>query len=279
LSIPQFDTLVAVETVQATAKAKRRPDWKKIGFILWTSLLLLLLAIHWYPIRFGTLRLLLVVGVVTLWLGALWLVWQRKPLKRALIVVSILCIAFLLAPARPLPSQSLRQEYVRALKSYEGTTYVWGGESKRGIDCSGLMRCALIDANIKQGIKSFNASGLREGFSLWWNDSSAKALKEEYQGKTAFRFTAPNINQVNYAAIQPGDMAVTSSGVHVLAYVGEQTWIEADPNEIQGNRVIQVKTPTRNAWFNMPVHIMRWRQLQDGSDKRALIRSHNKSAA
>jgi hypothetical protein len=245
-----------------THKSKRRFHWKMTGLALWSILFLLLLSIHWYPIRFGTLRLLLVVGVLALWCGVLWLSWQHKIAKRVLLTVSILLITFLLFPSRPSDSQTLRREYVRALKNYEGTTYVWGGESKRGIDCSGLIRCALIDANVKQGFAQINPSAIREGLSLWWNDCSANALKENYQDRTRLLFTAPNLNHLNYSAILPGDIAVTSSGVHVLAYVGNQTWIEADPNEIHGNRVIQVRTPTRNAWFNMPVHIMRWRQFE-----------------
>ena len=225
-------------------------------------LLLLVLVIHWYPIRFGTLRLLLVVGVLVLWGGALRLLWKHKIAQRVSVAASVLLVAFVAFPAASHHPTSLRSEYVRALKSYEGTTYVWGGESRRGIDCSGLMRCALIDANVKQGFARANPGAVREAFSLWWNDCSAKALKEEYQGKTRLLFTALDLNHLDYTAIQPGDIAVTSSGVHVLAYLGNRTWIEADPNEIYGNRVIQVETPTRNAWFNVPVHIMRWRQLE-----------------
>lgn len=244
------------------AKSKRQFNWQKIGFALWSILSLLVLAVHWYPVRFGTLRLFLVVAVLILWCGAVCLLWKYKIAKRVLLVASVLFAVFLLSPSHSSNPQSLQQEYVRALKSYDGTPYVWGGESKRGIDCSGLMRCALIDANVKQGFTNVNPAAIREGFSLWWNDCSAKALKEEYQGKTRFLFAASNLNHVNYSAMQPGDIAVTSSGVHVLAYIGNQTWIEADPNAIQGDCVIQVKTPTRNAWFNQPVHIMRWRQLE-----------------
>ena len=56
-------------------------------------------------------------------------------------------------------------------------------------------------------------------------------------------------------------MAVTSNGVHVLAYVGDSTWIEADPSALVGYKVVQIKAPTSNAWFNTPVHIVRWRRL------------------
>jgi peptidoglycan/LPS O-acetylase OafA/YrhL len=55
-------------------------------------------------------------------------------------------------------------------------------------------------------------------------------------------------------------LAVTANGVHVLAYVGNQTWVEADPGEW---KVIQVKVPATNPWFLVPVRIVRWAQLQD----------------
>ena len=240
-------------------------NWKKIGLILWLILFALMLAVHWYPIRFGTIRFALVAGVLLLWLGALWLSWNRKTVRGVLLACSLGVFIFALAPSRPTNPQALRQEYVQALQKYENTPYIWGGESKRGIDCSGLMRCALVDANIKKALTTFNPSSLRTGFSIWWHDSSARAMKEEYQDKTRFLFTSPSINQINYSAIEPGDIAVTSNGVHALAYIGDQTWIEADPSAVQGDTVIKVKTPTRNAWFTRPVHVMRWRQFEENS--------------
>lgn len=244
------------------------PRWRKIGLVIWLVLFALLLLAHWFPIRFGALRFALVADSLALWLGALWLFWPYK-LARGVLLFGLLGLGMvILAPGKPQNPQELRAHYVRALQSYEGTTYVWGGESRRGIDCSGLMRCAMIDANIAQGWSTLNASAIREAFLMWWNDCSAKAMKEEYRGQTRLLFTSPSINQIaanqaEYSALEPGDIAVTSSGVHVLAYIGNQTWIEADPNEALGNRVIKVLTPTRNAWFNTPVHIMRWRQLEE----------------
>ena len=58
-----------------------------------------------------------------------------------------------------------------------------------------------------------------------------------------------------------GDLAVTSDGIQVLAYVGSQRWIEADPDEM---KVITVRAPAMAfRWFNVPVDIVRWRQLED----------------
>ena len=151
---------------------------------------------------------------------------------------------------------------MRALKSYEGTPYVWGGENRRGIDCSGLIRSAMIDANWQRGLKTCNPALLRQAFSLWWHDSSALAMKQEYRGQTRLLFTSRSLNETDYTRLQPGDIAVTQSGAHVLAYLGDRTWIEADPNALFGDRVIQVQVPTRNAWFRTPMSLMRWRQLQ-----------------
>ena len=58
-------------------------------------------------------------------------------------------------------------------------------------------------------------------------------------------------------------MAVTQPGVHVLTYVGEDRWIEADPDAY---KVIHVKVPAREStWFVAPMRIMRWRVLSDES--------------
>lgn len=259
------------DSIPRSTSAESQPlRWRKIGFVIWVLWFAILLLAPWFPIRFGLLRFALVLCALALWLGASWLLWTYRGTRRiacGVLLLGLLCMAFVIfAPAKPQNPQALRAQYVRALQSYEGTPYLWGGESKRGIDCSGLMRCALIDANWQQGWSTLNASAIRAAFSIWWNDSSAKAMKEEYQGRTRLLFTSPSLNQMPYFKLQPGDIAVTSSGVHVLAYIGEETWIEADPNELQGNRVIKVQTPTRNAWFNMPVHVMRWRQLEENSE-------------
>ncbi len=246
-----------------TTTPQRKLGWYHVGLVGWLLLFALLLAMHWYPIRFGTLRLVMVAGAALWWLGTIGLAWRYKTIQRIFLATSAALILFLILPSRPADPQKLRQEYVRALQSYDGTVYVWGGESRRGIDCSGLMRCALIDTNVKLGFTTLNPSLLREAFALWWHDSSAKAMKEEFRGKTRFLQISSNLNRLDHAAIEPGDMAVTSNGVHVLAYVGNQTWIEADPSKLQGNKVVQVKLPSHIAWFTTPVHLMRWRQLDE----------------
>ena len=55
-------------------------------------------------------------------------------------------------PGSPIVESELRDAYVQRMKNLIGTKYVWGGESSRGIDCSGLPRKALRDALLSYAI-------------------------------------------------------------------------------------------------------------------------------
>ena len=234
--------------------------YRKFVLTAWVVLWPLVLVAFVYPISFGSLRLFLLIGVIHLWGGALWLFWKQRLVRYGCLVVAVVTGAVTMLPGYADDAAALRQEYVNSLLRYEGTRYVWGGESKLGIDCSGLPRCALMSANLKRGVLTANPQLIRESMGLWWFDSSAKALMEGYRGKTRVLLSTPAINQLDHSRIMPGDFAVTSSGVHALAYVGDQSWIEADPGP--ANRVILLKVPGSSAWLNTPVHIMRWRQFE-----------------
>ena len=242
--------------------AKRRISLRQIALIVWLMLWPLLLALHFYPIRDATTRAALVSGVFLLWSGALAIFWKKKTARFGCLALLVFALGIAVLPARRDDAQALRREYVRSLNSYRGTPYVWGGETRRGIDCSGLMRCALIDANLHRGITTLNPALLRHAFSLWWHDCSALAMQQEYRGQTRLLFRARALNDLDESQIEAGDIAVTASGAHVLAFTGNRTWIEADPNLLNGNAVVQVKLPSRIAWFHTPMTILRWRQLE-----------------
>jgi hypothetical protein len=66
------------------------------------------------------------------------------------------------------------------------------------------------------------------------------------------------LNQSDYRPLQSGDVVVTQSGVHTLAYLGDCRWIEADP---LAGAVITVQAPAaKNPWFEQPMKIVRWRE-------------------
>jgi cell wall-associated NlpC family hydrolase len=134
---------------------------------------------------------------------------------------------------------------------------VWGGENHYGIDCSGLVREGLIQTNLHQGFATLNPALIRRGLEMWWFDAGADALLREYRGYTDRLFAAVSINELDHNQIQPGDLAATSDGEHILAYLGDRRWIEADPNL---QKVVIESVPTANIWFHTSVEILRWRQ-------------------
>jgi cell wall-associated NlpC family hydrolase len=100
---------------------------------------------------------------------------------------------------------------------------------------------------------------VRLALALWWRDSTAEALGAGAGGKTVPILEAPSINQIDHQQLRPGDLAVTRTGTHILAYLGEQTWIQADPGE---GRVLTLVAPEKdNLWFRAPVRVMRWAVL------------------
>lgn len=161
-------------------------------------------------------------------------------------------------PGRETDVQNLQAAVAQSLIRYEGTRYVWGGESRRGIDCSGLIRKGFIDACLRRGFLSLNPRLVREGIDIWWHDCSASELGTGYRGKTVAIRAAGSINELNPAELHIGDLAVTRTGVHVLAYLGDSRWIEADPDL---HRVVIVSVPHQNPWFQFPVQLVRWRLL------------------
>jgi hypothetical protein len=232
-------------------KDQRHKSLFKSWCALWPLLLLLAL----YPVNNTLTRTAFLAVGAGCGLGLLYFCWNRKAIRFAILTASGIILFFLALPARNYDATKLRMNYVRALSGYEGTRYVWGGENRVGIDCSGLVRKALIVADGRQGIVTLNPGLARESLSLWWHDCSAQALGEEYRHRTRRLFSAPSLNSLDYSQIMPGDIAVSANGIHTLAYLGGQTWIEADPSV---GRVVKVQAPAENVWFSQPIEILRW---------------------
>jgi Cell wall-associated hydrolases (invasion-associated proteins) len=229
---------------------------------LWVTLGILLIVAFLLPFRFGLLRLGIVGGAFLFWAGALYLAWSRPVLRAACALPGVLLALLALLPSRPVNIPRLRTAYLESLESYEGSPYLWGGETRLGIDCSGLVRRGMIDAFVKEGVRTANPGLLREAAALWWFDCSAEALGKQYQGWTAVVAEAKSLNELDYSRIAPGDIAVTASGIHTLAYLGDRTWIQADP---QAKRVVTVTAPSQTGWFVQKVRLVRWHPLADAA--------------
>ena len=229
---------------------------RRLGWLLWLLVVALFTGNALLPVSVGLTRAVGVALFVAAWAGLLTLAWRRRAVRWTLLAVTALALVFLTLPVyRPPDTAALRQADITALRRYMGTPYVWGGESPKGIDCSGLIRRGLIDASFLQGIRTANPGLVRYSLSLWWHDCSAKALGEHYRGSTRHLLDTRSINGLDQSQLRPGDFAVTQDGVHTLAFLGGNEWIEAEPD---ANKVITVRVPSDNGWFRTPVQVVRW---------------------
>ena len=219
--------------------------------VLYTVLLL-------FPVEYRVTRLLTVLGACSIW-GMTLFLWWRNRRRRVFLLGGLVLAALLLAmPGRRVSASALRADYMAVLRVYGHARYVWGGESPLGIDCSGLVRKGLVWGQALNGLRTLNGTPLRNAVLLWWHDCSARALRDGYRGLTSPLFTVGSINGIDYGALELGDLAVTVDGVHTMAYVGNRTWMEADPDL---GRVVEVTVPTENPWFKIPVVLVRWQAL------------------
>ena len=177
-----------------------------------------------------------------------------------LIALYGLAVLFLVWPShRPVDRSALRSDYCAALRSYLGCRYVWGGEGYLGIDCSGLVQKGLADALVTRGLLTLNPSPVREGVWVYWHRTAAKVLGKGDLARTYPVTTCPTLNSLDYSLLMPGDLAVTADGDHVMAYLGNQTWIAADPGV---GKVTTFTIPEhKNAYFSTPMRVVRWKIL------------------
>lgn len=223
-------------TTLARMTTRERKGPTRSQRLIWLTALVLLIAIVVLPVSNGITRAGGLAMFFVVWFGLIFLCRHRTAIRFSLLGFTLLVGALLIGPASTnAQPAAMRKKYVDGLRRYEGATYVWGGEGFTGIDCSGLIRRGLIDSQFVFGVQTRDSGLVRRALSLWWNDCSAKALSEMHQGLTVHQFDAPNIKGLDHTKLLPGDLAVTQGGVHILAYLGEERWIEADrsPRAVQ----------------------------------------------
>ena len=234
------------------------PDTRKIAKRVWIWIAILTTVVWLYPVDYQITRLALIAGTALTWAGALVLWWKRKLIRLALIAGASLPALATCLPDHAVDPDILAADYSRGLRCFRGVRYIWGGEKLLGIDCSGLVRKGFVWGQIFYGFRTLNGKPIRQAIDLWWHDCSAEALRDGYRGWTTELFREDSVAGANHVRLRPGDLAVTADGVHVMAYLGNRTWIEADPD---AHKVIEVALPTDNHWFKTPVVFVRWKWL------------------
>ena len=211
------------------------------------------------PTHSKLLNLALLGCTAAVWIGLATLVWRFLYLRALLLLLPLAVAALFAMPGGTVDTEQLRATYIAQLKSYEGAPYHWGGESAWGIDCSGLPRKAFRGALLAHGLRHMNGRALREYAEHWWFDASAQALGAGYKDFTRPVGVSGTVREMSYADLLPGDLAVTANGAHMLVYLGDDVWTQADP----GARTVVVHNGRtgKNAWFSVPISVHRWSSL------------------
>jgi len=179
-----------------------------------------------------------------------WIIRSRSIVRVILIAVTLIPVGMLCLPSRhDVNAKEMASVYAQSLQRYAGTRYWWGGETSLGIDCSGLVRAGMMDACLREGIRTLDGGLFRHALDLWWHDQSARALGEGDRDLTIPIGPAHSLNELDLSTARTGDLAIAGDGVHVLAYLGEKRWIQADPD---AGKVIIETVPSKNPWMSGP---------------------------
>lgn len=234
---------------------------RRVAFGLWVALIPLLAVMLLWPVNSRSLRFGILLAIFAIIAGSIAMAWKRRALLIPLFCICFLVGLFLLLPGRPLGNISeLNALYVEELSAYEGVPYVWGGETHFGMDCSGLVRKGFQNVLLRKGLVTWNPFLVRGAFDIWWNDTTAEEIGRGYDDLTLQVTSCRSINALDPAKLQPGDLAVTTSGTHVMAYLGGSKWIGADPGEMKVT-IFSVPEP-KNGWFSCPMNIVRWNKIK-----------------
>lgn len=234
---------------------------RRLILLLTVGSLAALILLNLDPVSTRAHRLVILCSLAGVCFGPLLLFWKYKAARIVFLAMPLLMLSPFLLPGKAIGRKSLRDDYLARMVACEGAVYHWGGESRRGIDCSGLPRKALRDALLYQGLSNLNGRCTRLFLKHWWNDASAKALAEGYLGYAEPTGEKGTIATMDYDPLQPGDLAVTEDRRHVLIFLGGGKWIQADPGIERV--VIENGRTGKSGWFAVPVTTHRWSVLAE----------------
>lgn len=247
---------------QSEGLAPVRRTFRQVCGRVWVLICIISVAAYVLSTTIVPVRLLyLATAAVGVLAGIGYLIhWARgRPwLSSLYVMLAIGVVAWGVLAGRMPDPERLATAYRARLLAFRHTHYVWGGETHVGIDCSGLARIALCEAMLCEGVRTANPRLLGPVlWRFWWQDISARAIRDGNFGYTSVLGYVPALAGYPAAELQPGDLAVTDGGGHVLIFVGDRRWIEANASD----GTVVVSTANRDSqrcYFNMPMTLVRW---------------------
>ncbi|MEN6371484.1 MAG: NlpC/P60 family protein [Armatimonadota bacterium] len=240
-------------------------DYLRVLAVVFIVLLGSSIGVYLLPDMKAASRLVLastfILGLVCLVLILNRILYKWKNIRYTGLILLLLCVIWTIFGGGAVKTDDLRDAYIEQLLAYRNTPFAWGGETKRGVDCSGLARTAFWQAMLKHGVRTNNPRLFGPYlWRFWWLDMSAKAMKDNEYGYTVTIDKADRIVGYNPTKLKKGDLAIVVN-MHVLIYLGDNRWIEACPDD---NKVVikSSTVDTDHPWFNAgPVTFLRWSML------------------
>lgn len=222
----------------------------------------ILTTLVWLPIATTLTRVAELSALALVTLCVATLAWPDRRARRVVFGVLAVVLACFASPwGGTVTAAEERAGIARAALAYADVSYVWGGESPRGIDCSGLIRRAYQDAALTLAVTHLSSQHLRRAARLWLFDQPAKDFEGHAPIDGQRLSQQQNLVGTSPDTLQTGDLAVVAGGLHVLLYLGDSRWIQADPSL---HRVHDDDARTsRNVWLREPAVLLRPAFLAD----------------
>lgn len=200
----------------------------------------------------GMTKLAVLFGLAMAVLGLGLLARRHRGARVVAAVVGVVGLIVALAPVRT-DGDTLQAQMVDEVRRFEGVPYAWGGESPRGIDCSGLPRAARRAAAMHLAVTRFDPGLVRTAIVAWFVDVPAKGF---LAGRGTVEIArAKRAELLPKALLRPGDLLCTADGTHVMVVLDENTVIEADP--LPNRVIVAPMSDLKNPWMKTGIVAVR----------------------
>jgi hypothetical protein len=216
---------------------------RSYNYIKLTILITSLLILFFFPVRTTIIRGIIILLIAMPLIYLIKNYWSKFYIGKALLTGTIILLIWGITTFTLVPIN--QKTFIQHVQSYENVPFVWGGENSFGLDCSGLIRQSLLKTYLSQ-------YRIGSAFQIWFIDCPAKHLSTKYSNILREYKKAVLIKNVTNLNIPLGTLAVTTTGNHVLAYVGNNSWAQASPDDMK----VTIKNYSENdPWFLKKVNM------------------------